>query len=113
MALALLASAAFFFAKSLAVRAQALAYLLLTVGISHAVDRYFWVGVWERGYPWPYAHGSDCTSCTGTIGSISPFMNEVATVCFSVLAAVAVIAVAWHLTRRYKGRAKSDAPLSP
>ena len=111
-AVVLLASIICFFAKPLVVRAQALAFLLLTVAVSHAVDRYFWVGVWERGYPWPYSHGSDCTSCAGFIGSISPFMNEVATVCFSVLATVAVIAVAWHLTRRSKGRAASSAPLS-
>jgi hypothetical protein len=113
--LALLASAVLFFAKPLAVRAQAVAFLLLTVGVSHAVDRYFWGGVWERGYPWPYSHGSDCTSCSGFIGSISPFMNEVATVCFSVLAAVEIIAVAWHLTRRSRGtlrRQAGSAPLS-
>ncbi|MCA6215518.1 hypothetical protein KGA65_03070, partial [Ideonella sp. B7] len=98
-ALVLAASAICFFAKARAVRAQALAFLFLTVGVSHAVDRYFWVGVWERGYPWPYSHGGDCTSCGGFIGSIAPFMNEVATVCFSVLALVAAIAVAWHLSR--------------
>ena len=97
--LILLASTICFFAKPLAVRVQALAFLFLAVGVSHAVDRYFWVGVWDRSYPWPYAHGSDCSSCSGFIGSISPFMNEVATVCFSVLATIAVIAVAWHLTR--------------
>lgn len=93
-----------FFAKARSVRAQALAFLFLTIGVSHAVDRYFWVGVWERGYPWPYSHGSDCSSCGGFIGSISPFMNEVATVCFSVLAVLAAIAVAWHLTLRSTGR---------
>ena len=103
-ALVFAASAICFFAKARAVSAQALAFLFLTVGVSHAVDRYFWVGVWERGYPWPYSHGSDCTSCGVLIGSIAPFMNEVATVCFSVLALVAAIAVAWHLTLRSTGR---------
>lgn len=103
-ALVLLASVICFFAKPLAVRGQALAFLLLTVGVSHAVDHYFWVGVWERGYPWPYSHGSECASCAGFIGSISPFTNEVATVCFSVLATIAVVAVAWHLTRRSQAK---------
>jgi hypothetical protein len=108
-ALVLLASVICFFAKTLPVRAQALAFLFLTVGVSHAVDRYFWVGVWDQGYPWPYSHGGDCSSCAGSIGSISPFMNEVATLCFSVLATVAVIASAWHLTRHLRGRAASSA----
>lgn len=109
VALVLLASVICFFAKPLAVRAQAFAFLLLTVGISHAVDRYFWVGVWERGYLWPYSHGSDCTSCAGFIGSITPFINEVATVCFSVLVSVVIIAVAWHLTHRSKRGAASGS----
>lgn len=104
--LTLLASIICFFAKPLAIRTQAFAFLLLTIGVSHAVDRYFWVGVWERGYPWPYSHGSDCNSCTGFMGSISPFINEVATVCFSVLTTVAIIAIAWHLTHHSRGRAK-------
>ena len=102
--LVLSASVICFFAKARSVRAQALAFLFLTVGVSHAVDRYFWVGVWDRGYPWPYSHGSDCSSCGGFIGSISPFMNEVATICFSVLAMVAATAVVWHLTLRSTGR---------
>lgn len=113
--LVLLASTIGFFSKSLSVRSQAFVFLLLTVGVSHGVDRYFWVGVWEHGYPWPYSHGGDCSSCGGFIGSILPFMNEVATVCFSVLATVAVIAVAWHLTRRSRGtlrRQAGSAPLS-
>lgn len=113
--LVLLASVICFFSKASSVRVQAFVFLLLTVGVSHGVDRYFWVGVWDRGYPWPYSHGSDCSSCAGFIGSIAPFMNEVATVCFSVLATVAVIAVTWHLTRRSRGtlrRQAGSAPLS-
>lgn len=99
MALVLLASVTFFFAKTLLVRAQALAFLPLTIGVSHGVDHYFWLGVWEHGYPWPFSHGGDCSTCGGFIGSIAPFMGEVATVSFSVLATVACIAVAWHLSR--------------
>ncbi len=111
--LVLLSSAIFFFAKTLRVRAQALIFLFLTIGVSHAVDGYFWVGVWERSYPWPYSHGSDCLSCGGFIGSISPFMDEVATVCFAVLAMVAGIAVTWHLTRRSRGTLRRQAGSAP
>jgi hypothetical protein len=102
-ALVLIASSACFFVKSSSVRMQAACFLVLVVAVSHVVDRYFWVGVWDRGYPWPYSHGSDCTSCTGFIGSIVPFMSEVSVVCFSVLAAVAIIAIVWHLTHHSSG----------
>ena len=102
--LVLLASVICFFAKARFIRAQALAFLFLAIGVSHAVDRYFWVGVSDHGYPWPYSHGNDCSSCGGFIGSVLPFMNEVATVSFSVLAIVAAIAVVWHLTLRSTGR---------
>ena len=49
--LVLLASGIYFFSKALSVRVQAFVFLPLTIGVSHGVDRYFWVGVWDRGYP--------------------------------------------------------------
>jgi hypothetical protein len=72
--LVLLASGIYFFSKALSVRVQAFVFLPLTIGVSHGVDRYFWVGVWDRGYPWPYSHGCDCSPCAGFIGSITPFI---------------------------------------
>lgn len=107
--LVLAASTVFFFAKSLSLRAQAAGFLVLSVAISHAVDRYFWIEVWEHGYPWPYSHSGDCANCGGFIGSIAPFMNEVSVVSFAVLAAIAVMAVAWHLTLRSTRPARQAA----
>jgi len=104
--LVLLASALFFFAKTIAIRAQAFLFLLLAIAISHAVDRYFWGGVWELGYPWPYSNGIDKTA--GFMGSISSFMDQVATVCFSVLGGFATIAVACHLKRRSKSKSTAS-----
>ena len=100
--LVLLASALFFFAKPIAIRAQAFLFLLLAIAISHAVDGYFWGGVCELGYPWPYSNGIDKTA--GFMGSISPFMDQVATVCFLVLGSFATISVACHLKRRSKSQ---------
>lgn len=101
--LVFLASTIFFFAKSIAIRAQAFVFLLIAIATSHAVDKYFLGGVWKLGYPWPYSN--DVDKAAGFIGSISPFMDQVATVCFSVLGAVAAIAAACYLKHRSKSAA--------
>jgi hypothetical protein len=98
--LTLLASGILFFTKRAALRAQSLAFLVLTIGAHHAVDHYFWFQVWEQGYPWPYANDHNCSSCAGFTGSIEPFVAEVSSVCFYFLATVFFMAVTWHLTHR-------------
>ena len=99
-ALIFVAALTCFFSKTLSVRAQAFFFLILAIRVSRGVDRYFWVGVWNHDYPWPYSHGADCPSCGGHIGSVAPFMNEVATVCFSILTTIAAIAITWHLASK-------------
>jgi len=89
---------------------QSLALLVLVVVVSRGVDYYFWVGVWELGYPWPYSPSS--AGHGGLIGSIAPYVYQVSVVSFVLLAALVLAGVLWHLTRRSKGRAASGAPLS-
>lgn len=108
--LAVASSAFLFFGRSLVVRLQALAFLAFVVVVSRAVDYYFWVGVWEHGYPWPYSASS--AGQGGFIGSIAPFIYQVSVVSFSLLGVIAIAGVIWHLTRRSKGRAVNGAPLS-
>ncbi|WP_152555822.1 hypothetical protein [Ferriphaselus sp. R-1] len=98
--LVLLASGILFFTKRAALRAQSLAFLVLTIGVSYATDHYFWFQVWEQGYPWPYSHDHNCSSCSGFSGSIEPFVIEVSSVCFYILATIFFVAVTWQLTHR-------------
>jgi len=100
--LVLLTSVILFFARPVCLRALALVFLLLAIGVSHAVDRYFWMGVWNHGYPWPYPDLFDDTRDAGVVGSISPFMDEVSTVCFLVLLITAALAFAFYLGLRSK-----------
>ena len=108
--LAVASSVFLFFSPSLAVRLKALALLVLVVVVSRAVDYYFWVGVWEHGYPWPYS--ASAVGQGGFIGSIAPFIYQVSVVSFFLLGVVTIAGVVWHLTRRSRGRAASGAPLS-
>ena len=85
-------------------------FICFTALLSHGVDRYFWFAVWDHGYPWPYPMKE--FQGYGFIGSITPFMDQVATVTFVISGFMAVALLGgWHLTRRSSGPPSAAAEL--
>ena len=95
-ALVLLASGTFFFAKTLPVRAQALAFLPLTIGVSHGLFRM----------------AATAQPVAASLAPLHPLWVRLQ-LSFLVLATVASIAVAWHLTRRSRGTLRRQAGSAP
>ncbi|MCZ8073078.1 MAG: hypothetical protein O9341_03010 [Paucibacter sp.] len=103
------ASVLVLFHKQRGAKAKSIFFLCATSLTSHAVDKYFWFGVWDHGYPWPYSIRE--FQGYGFIGSISPFMNQVATVTFAIAGALALVLMGWHLTRLFSGPPSAAAKL--
>ena len=76
------------------VQAKAALYLCLVPTVQHGTDYYFWAGVQHYPLPWPWE------SAHGLMGSITPFVIQVADTSFAILAFVAICLVGWHLSRR-------------
>jgi hypothetical protein len=84
------------FAGSRLARVLATGYLTLVLAVTHGVDKYFWVGVWNHGFPWPYA-----TPPTGVlVGSVGTFIEQISLACFALLSVAAGIMMAAHWLSR-------------
>jgi hypothetical protein len=68
--------------------------------VSRAVDEYFWTGVWDRGFPWPFANRIPTNA--GFIGSVSPFVFQVSIVSFVINCVIALALGSWYIIRYYK-----------
>jgi hypothetical protein len=107
--LLLAASAILFFYGERRAKLMAGGFMCFTALLSHGVDKYFWSAVWDHGYPWPYSMKE--FQGYGVIGSIIPFMNQVATVTFAISGFTAVALLGWHLTWRSSGPPSAAAEL--
>lgn len=95
LVLAATAAGVLMFTHQLRLRVVAAIFLVAVVGVSHAVDSYFWWGVWNHGLPWPFPESSP--SGSAFIGSVSQFIYQVSVVSFSILSVVALGLTTWYL----------------
>ena len=94
------AAVVLFFYSSKSARILSIVFLLMVVIVSRAVDEYFWTGVWDRGYPWPFTNSIPTNA--GFIGSVSPFVFQVSIVSFVINFVIALALGVWYFVRRYK-----------
>ena len=91
------------------IRTTAAAFLVATTLVSHGVDKYFWSRVWDLGHPCPYLVKE--FRGHGFIGTVTPYMNQVATVVFAISGTLGLILLCWHLARRSSKPPPSAAEL--
>ncbi|MCW5649577.1 MAG: hypothetical protein KIS62_07530 [Ramlibacter sp.] len=87
-----LAAALLVFVRQREIKWKAAAFLVASVFIQHATDFYFWQGVQEKGFPWPWS-----PSANPTVGSILPQVVQVSTASSVLVTFVAAVLALWHL----------------